>query len=53
MTLGPPRLPRMISSSQDPLLNHALASVAQLVRVLSRKLKGHGFDSWSGHIALL
>ena len=31
----------------------ALAGVAQLVGVSSPKLKGHGFDTWSGHMPRL
>ena len=31
----------------------ALASVAQLVGTSSGKLKGHGFDSWQGHMRRL
>ena len=31
----------------------ALAGVAQLVRASSHKPKGHGLDSWSGHIPRL
>ena len=29
---------------------NALDGVAQLVGALSRKLQGHRFDSWSGHM---
>ena len=35
------------------LLREALASVAQMVGALSRRPKGHRFDSWSGHIPRL
>ena len=30
-----------------------MASVAQLVGASSHKSKGHGFDSWSGHMPKL